>query len=84
MSGEWTPQCHADARAWCTGGGSKSRAFAAALDQIERLQGELKEVEEWAAALDEHCACEQNQANSLARIQERLRLLRKERALWIR
>lgn len=44
MSGEWTPQRHADARAWCKGGGSKSREFAAALDEIERLREGLREA----------------------------------------
>lgn len=34
----WTQEHHTNARAWCKGGGSKSREFAAALDEIERLQ----------------------------------------------
>ena len=41
---EWTNQRHAEARTWCKGGGIRSREFAAALDEIERLRGETKEL----------------------------------------
>lgn len=39
---EWTDERHAEACEWCKGGGSKSRDFAAALDEIERLQALLR------------------------------------------
>lgn len=39
---DWTQECHASGREWCDGGGSKSREFAAALDEIERLEKEVK------------------------------------------
>lgn len=50
---DWTDERHTEAREWCKGGGSKSRDFAAALDEIERLQVREKDEcnQRWIAQI---------------------------------